>query len=362
VNESTSSSLQSSIEKDIKRSWEANPNAFIELKDARIFITGFFGCWLLQSILWANKNLNTNISATILTRDPDAFLKSRPYFSSHKDLQFIKGDVRSFDNFDSLDNNETFTHLIHAATPASAQIDTDSPQLMFNTIVAGTRNVLDFALKYGVRRVLFTSSGAVYGKQPSDLEFMNEDFIGTPNLLQSSSAYEEGKRVAELLCSNFGKTHNIEIVIGRFYAFVGPYLPLDQHFAIGNFIKDAVERRPLIIKGDGTPYRSYLYGSDMVLWLWTLLGQGKAMRAYNVGSDQALNIRSLAEKVSTVVSKTLDSSKSPVEVQKIPTVGISPERYVPSIERAQKELGVKESISLDEAIQRTAIWAISSRK
>ena len=150
-----------------------------ELRGKRIFITGgtgFVGCWLLESFAWANDKLNLNASALVLTRNYEAFQKKAPHLASHPAIKFHIGNVRSF----SFPDGE-FSHIIHAATEASAKLNDEDPLLMFDTIVEGTRHTLDFAVHCGAKKFLLTSSGAVYGKQPPDMTHIPEDYCGAPD-------------------------------------------------------------------------------------------------------------------------------------------------------------------------------------
>ncbi|MDB6024805.1 MAG: epimerase, partial [Verrucomicrobiales bacterium] len=232
-----------------------------ELRGQKIFITGgtgFFGVWLLESFVWANEHLNLKAEALVLTRDIEKFAQKSPQLAKKSCLRFIAGDIRDF-AFPS----EQFAFVIHAATDASAKLNDENPLLMLATVVEGTRRALDFAVHCGAKKFLLASSGAVYGSQPQDLVHVPEEFSGGPNQSDPRSAYGEGKRMAELLCAIYAKQIGIEAKIARCFAFVGPHLPLDSHFAIGNFIRDAMSGGPILIKGDGTPERSYLYAADL---------------------------------------------------------------------------------------------------
>lgn len=169
--------------------------------------------------------------------------------------------------------------------------------------------------------------------------------------MRPQSVYGESKRIAELLCSVFGRVHGLACVVARCFAFVGPYLPLDIHFAIGNFIQDCLIGRPIRIAGDGTPYRSYLYAADLAIWLWTMLLRGQPGCCYNVGSEQAVSIAELA---ATVAASLESRSEIRIEGKAIP--GKPPERYVPQTTRAREELGLSQWIALEDAIRGTAAW------
>jgi dTDP-glucose 4,6-dehydratase len=320
-----------------------------DARGARIFVTGgtgFIGCWLLESFAWANERLALGAEMLVLTRNFAAFQKKAPHLANRADIRFQHGDVRDLKFPDG-----SFSHVIHAATEASAKLNDENPALMLETIVAGTRLALEFSVHSGAKKFLLTSSGAVYGRQPSTLTRMDEAYTGGPDVSSPQSAYGEGKRISELLCAIYSRQHGFEAKIARCFAFVGPFLPLDAHFAIGNFIGDAMAGRTITVKGDGTPYRSYLYAADLAIWLWTILFRGASNRPYNVGSSIPLTIAETAE----AVSRSLPGNV-PVIISQKPAPGQAAQRYVPETLRAQNELSLHQWVQLDDAIRRTADW------
>jgi dTDP-glucose 4,6-dehydratase len=334
---------------DLGHVLDRTAQAWEELRGRRIFITGgtgFFGTWLVESFLWANEKLGLDSQAVLLTRDPQAFARKSPHVASHPAIRCHAGDVRDF-----VFPPGTFSHVIHAAVDASARLNQQSPGLMFDTIVEGTRRTLDFAVACQAEKFLLTSSGAVYGGQPPELSHVSEEYAGAPDPLSPSSAYHEGKLAAEMLCALYHQRCGLPTKIARCFAFVGPYLPLDMHFAVGNFLRDALCGKAIEILGDGTPYRSYLYAADLAVWLWRMLFEAPACRAYNVGSDQAFSLLEVARAVAQLPSRPLE-----VHVAGACDPSRPASRYVPSIERARRELGLDVAIPLDVALRRTFVW------
>jgi dTDP-glucose 4,6-dehydratase len=334
---------------DLDHILEQTRELWEELRGERIFITGgtgFFGCWLLESFAWANDRLRLNASALVLTRNLEAFRRKAPHLTENPAIKFHAGDIRSFD-FPA----GSFTHVIHAATESSEKLNTEEPLTMFDTIVEGTRRILEFTSQCGARKFLLTSSGAVYGRQPPEMTHIPENYLGAPDPTDPRSAYGEGKRAAETLCALYAKQYNFEAKIARCFAFVGPYLPLDAHFAIGNFIRDGLNGGPIIVKGDGTPRRSYLYAADLAIWLWTILFRGRSCRPYNVGSEENLSIAEVAERVA---GQFQPNPRIEIKNRSIP--GKPTESYVPSVYRAQIELGLDKKIDFQASILNTIKW------
>jgi nucleoside-diphosphate-sugar epimerase len=319
-----------------------------ELRGQRILITGatgFFGCWLLESFTWVNRRLNLNARAVGLSRRPGLLTEKAPHLAQDPAITLHAADVRHGDF-----PQGTFSHVIHAATEASAKLNNEAPLVMFDTIVEGTRRALQFSIASSVSRFLLVSSGAVYGTQPPQLTHISESFEGGPDPLNPYSAYGEGKRAAEMLCS-LAASPRFATTVARCFAFVGPYMRLDAHFAVGNFISDAMRGGPILVKGDGSPFRSYLYASDLMAWLWTILFKGQSRRAYNVGSEEPLNIATIAREVASALPSKLD-----VNIASPATSGATVQRYVPCTARAREELGLRAEVPLREAICRTHAW------
>lgn len=334
------------INGDLEEFLETMADEMRALKGARIFVTGgtgFVGSWLLETFVHANKRLALNARTLVLTRDRDGFTTAKPHLANAEGVSLISGDVRNLPQ-----DLGTFDGFVHAATPASASINALEPFLMLDTIISGGRSVLELAMRCGPVPFLFTSSGAVYGPQPSTLKNLDEGYMGAPDPMSSRSAYHEGKRLGELQCALASHTHGIQAKIARLFAFVGPYLPLNRHFAIGNFISDGLNNRPIVVQGEGTTVRSYQYASDMAAWLWMVYARGVTLRPYNIGSDQAIPMRDLANAVSRIFEPRPD-----VVVMQESKPNAFVDRYVPSTARVRSELGARTGVPLDEAIRRT---------
>jgi len=141
------------------------------------------------------------------------------------------------------------------------------------------------------------------------------------------------------------------VKIARVFALVGPHLPLDKQFAIGNFLQAAMAGKQIVIQGDGTPYRSYLYAADMAAWLWAVLIRGQPGRAYNVGSEEGLCILDLAERISNILGSNLD-----VSTRQQPQPGVAALHHVPNTSHTRLDLQLPAAMTLEAAISRTVRW------
>ncbi len=345
---------------DLDHALEGTREVFPDLAGGRLFITGgtgFFGHWLLETLLFANRRLSLQVRATVLTRSAARFRAHAPHIAEDPAIDLLEGDIRSF-VFPGDLKDDPFTHVIHAATDTGGQQGPGAASELADSILEGTRHVLRFALAAGARRLLFTSTGAVYGRSVP-LRNIPESYPGAPDPLLLQSSYDEAKRMSEHLCVAYSHGTPLSCVISRPFAFVGPHLPMDAHFAIGNFIRDAMEGRPLHIRGDGTPLRSFLYTADLAIWLWHLLLRAPRDRAYNVGSPDGVTIAELAHLVACTLRPGDGdgrSSRLAIQIDGVANPEAPLAGYVPDTRRASEELGLRVKIPLAEAIRRTAAW------
>jgi dTDP-glucose 4,6-dehydratase len=151
-----------------------------------------------------------------------------------------------------------------------------------------------------------------------------------------------------MLCAVYRKQFAVNVVTARIFSLLGPFMPLDTHFAAGNFIRDALAEQRIIVQGNGRPIRSYLYPSDLVIWLLTLLTASPRQAAYNVGSERGVSIAELAQTVAQLISRQGH------EVLGRDDTGWNAGRYVPDTSLIRKEFDLTESVTLEYSILSTA--------
>lgn len=312
--------------------------------------TGFFGKALLRHLYQQASQGQDVPQITLLTRSVQKFRSNFPLVDLMSWVSFHEGDIC---RPETLPQNSRFDWVLHAATES-----TDGPKLKpkerFDQIVGGTVNVLELAARCGAKRFMLTSSGAVYGPLPGGMISISEDFLGMPDPLSPENAYGIGKRMAEHLGTLYANEYGFEFVVARCFAFVGRDLPLDVHFAIGNFIRDALNGEKIVVKGTGEAIRSYLDQRDLAEWLMKIMVCGKNGEAYNVGSDYAISIRELAFKV-----RDLLAPEKEIQVEANTSFGSFRNNYLPNIQKTKHELGLTVRYSLDTAIIDAAIQHFS---
>jgi dTDP-glucose 4,6-dehydratase len=315
------------------------------LSGRRIFLTGatgFFGKHILHAIQSINSVIDEPIKLVALARNPNAFITRFPLFDD-KNIEFLQGDI-----LEPVSIVNDFDYIINTAVASTQELACNDPKEIYQVAYMGTKNIIDFAQTNPQAKILYTSSGTVY--EPT--LFSNAAIDETASLasIEVPDSKNDFCVLAKLNAEAMHHQSNLNYVIARCFSFVGPYLPLDANFAIGNFINDVLRGSDIVIKSDGSAMRSYLYTADLVTWLLTLLVKANSGEVYNLGAAKAYTIKEVAETVLKI-----SGSKSRLIIQGVPD-GSPRSRYYPCVDKAKRDLGLEAWYDLEMAVRRTMEW------
>lgn len=319
------------------------------LRSRHIFITGatgILGKWLLELISILNEDQNYGIRITAISRNPRAFIKQYPRLGSMPWLTLLEGDTRHLSELP-----HDVSHIIHAAALTDRRLFASQPGNVADVNAFGTQRLLRAAnLLEDVRKFVLLSSGLVYGAQPWETSKIDETFIGALRSNDVNSVYAESKRFAETIAQCAVSESKLPVVTLRPFAFVGPYQSLELPWAVTDFIRDSLAGGPIRIMGDGTTVRSIMYAADFAHWVLAATAVGKPRETYNIGSPEPIDLLSLAESI------TGHFSPPPQIHTGVGQTGHNRSRLVPDVSLAMKDLGVKVTVPIGEAIRRSVEW------
>lgn len=303
--------------------------------------TGFFGKSFLDSFQRGDLHAWGVDKVIAMSRNADQLKQTAPQLVDHR-VELLNADIGTVNSLPAAD------YVVHAAASTDARNYLSRPESEKKNIQAGVLNYCSLAPKFHKNsKIVYVSSGAVYGVQPEEIEFLSEDapIISLEDMPEHKRDYAMAKRDAEDAIFQLCNKHEIRASIARCFAFVGPWLPRDQHFAIGNFIEDGLQGRPIQVKATYPVYRSYMHADDLVPWLMTMAENAEAhCETFNVGSDQPVDMGELAR----LVAKQLN-----VHAMIPPQSKTSFDRYIPSVQKAKSKLGLDLKLDLPTAIQST---------
>lgn len=299
--------------------------------------SGFFGSWMLESFLYAGTRLDIPFRAIAVTRNAHRFSQQLPHLAGDPRVEIVESDAALLPM-----PAGPVDFIIHSLVPDAATPLPETDAIF----QASTKRLLEIAVFKQARSFLLCSTGAVYQPKLPPAQFSEDDPL-VP--LDGPVSYGQIRRRLEDQCLSALANSAVALKIARGFAFVGPRLPLDASFAIGNFLSDALAGRPITVKGDGTPVRSYMHAADLAAWLWTILTEGQPGRAYNVGSEEAVTIGDLARRI----GRMLDV---PVIIEGKPMAGAAPNFFVPCTRRAKSELELSVWTAQAAAFEKTIKW------
>lgn len=311
--------------------------------------TGFFGYWFLNVAKTMEKDHGIKVDFTLITRNSLAFRNRYPELANWSHVEIVETDIRFIDL-----KGRLFDYIIHGATTSALETyEGETCINKFDTLYYGTRKVCEKLAGFEAKKLLFLSSGAVYGDVNATSN-ISEDQACSISSHVPMNGLAQGKRVAEYLCCEFSRRFHNDIAIARCFSFIGAELPFMLHYAVGEFVKKALNNEVIRIHSDGTVLRSYQHMSDLSAWIATLLVFKTSHSIYNVGSDHGISISELAK---LVVKSIGSSSEVAIERGENSSIGNVPRRnYVPNIDRFKSEFHLGPGLSLVDSIRDYANW------
>ena len=314
-----------------------------KFEKSRILIyggTGFIGSWLTTAMSHANFQLDLEIEVVIVTRDARAAqAKFKP--QDLKNIKFVEHDF-------ALHNLQYFfqaDYIFHAATPTRAFTGSKRSVNLLNTSINAANHAISCkSTKFDTPRVIHLSSGAIYGSQSMDNSHRSEEDKTSSEL----DAYGQAKLVTDEILQSAFKEGKIRYQSPRLFAFAGPLLQLDAHFAVGNFLLDGLRGRPISVNGSPNTLRSYMYPSDLITALLVLATTENYINI-NIGSEESISMTDLAYLVSGLTSNTGAIFKNP---------NIAPSNYVPDVTRLKSLLPDYPFLTLEESLRKWIEWII----
>lgn len=211
----------------------------------------------------------------------------------HHAFHFIKGDVTQ-----PLSCHIDFDYIIHAASNASPNFFKEKPVEIITSNILGTQHLMEYGLSHGMKRMLFVSSGEIYGEGTG--RAFTETDSGHIDCATSRACYPSSKRAAETLCVSYAAEYGVDVVIARPCHTYGPYFTESDNRVYAQFIRNVLNGEDIVLKSKGDQHRSWIYVVDCVSALLTILCQGECSQAYNVADENSeISIRHLAELIAS---------------------------------------------------------------
>ena len=272
--------------------WEKLSNSNILITGA----TGLIGSCLVE-VLMSRPNKDYHVYAS--GRNEERAKARFAEFANDSDFHFFKYDVMK-----PLEGDIHFDYIIHAASNASPNFFATKPVEVIKSNIDGVSNLMDYGMEHGLKRLLFVSSGEIYGE--GDGRVFTEDYSGYVNPTSPRSCYPSSKRAAETLCVSYGAEYGIETVIARPSHTYGPNFTESDNRVYAQFIRNVLRGEDIVMKSTGAQFRSWCYVVDCASALLFILLKGENGQAYNIADASSnISIKELAEMIAEIGGKNV---------------------------------------------------------
>ena len=369
ISDAIKNSLQV-IETDLQYICGSLKDEFACLSGKRLLITGgagFLGYYLIQTVLYWNKNHN-KADAIELTVYDNCLLGIPGWLRQLEGTEHLLVKIQNISDILPEDIG-AFHYIIHAASIASPTYYRRYPIETMDANVTGLRNLLGYSVKQQetndpVEGFLFFSSSEIYGNPSPENIPTPETYNGNVSCTGPRACYDESKRYGETLCVNFAGQCGVPVKSARPFNNYGPGLKITDKRVIPDFAGDVLSGKDIVMLSDGSPKRTFCYVADAIVGYYKILVKGHSGMAYNIGVEgPEISMVELAEKIANLAGVLYDY-KGKVVRRNSPDKKYlvdNPDRRCPDISKARAELGYNPLISLDEGLVRSLIWYQDNR-
>ena len=344
-----SSKKQQFINQDLERVIPLLGNSLDKLNNQSILVTGsagFLGTWIIQLVNFLNINYKKDIKLFALDRDFFNFKKNHPDLIKVNNIQLIESDVRSTINL-----SNDIDYILHAASTPDRRAHSSGLLDTMTSIANGTSSIL--SLSSGLPKLkMFVniSASAIYDQSTN--EPIDESSPGKPLTQNISYAHAEAKRFAEMLCNAARNEARMPITTLRPFTFCGPYQDINSPWALNNFMRDALQKNQINIKGNLNTKRSYMYGLDFAIWSLIILANTKSGKIYNVGSDFGVSLSELSKEILHLA----ELEEEQVIVNNSLLKQVKQDSLIPNIDSAINDFGLQLYTNFELSVKRTFDW------
>ena len=330
------------------------------LRDARILVTGsngYLARYLVTALLaLKDAEIASGLSLVLLQRAAPPAADPYGRLLARDDVDLHLQDV-----CDPIAVDGAVDMVVHAASKASPRAYLADPLGTIDVNTVATRCLLDLALEKSARRVLYFSSGEIYGDAPPKAVPTPETFPGLVDCTGPRAVYTESKRMGETISLAFHRAHGLDVRIVRPFHVYGPGMRLDDGRVMADFLRCRLNGDPIEILSAGLDTRAFCYIADATLLTLQVLAAGSPGGVYNVGNDsEQTSIRDLAELIAR-----LEQPETPVRIAADPDAAHlqgTPGRVCPDMSRSRLEFGYAPAVGLEAGLRRTLAWYRENRR
>lgn len=346
------SARERALARDVAEALEASEAVLGELAGARVLVTGatgLLGSLLVRLLLAADAKGDLGLSVVAAGRSRERLAAAFEGLPGAERLQFAIGDAK-----EPLSVEGPLDYLVHGASPTSSRYFVEHPVDTIETTFEGTRNALELARRASVRGMVYLSSLEVYGDPRNGGRALSEDEDGYLDPMSVRSSYSEGKRLAETLCAAYASEFAVPVKVARLSQTFGAGVRYDDGRVFAEFMRCALEGRPISLHSEGRTTRTYCYTADALAAILFILVRGRAGEAYNVANEGA---RASIAEMAEVASRALAEGRVSVR-REVPDnyaeLGYNPEMLVCLDATKLRGLGWRPTVGLEEMFRRMA--------